>query len=79
LESKKKPLHASLLRAEADLRIADETGINDDTPAPETSTVKPHTPGIKEILASSTVRSVLHSYAWLAFIAVSHDAIWALW
>ncbi|KAJ9092684.1 hypothetical protein QFC21_006750 [Naganishia friedmannii] len=61
LESKTKPKHhASLLRGEADLRIADETGINDDDDGAEEierNVAPPYTPGIKEILASPTVRS----------------------
>jgi hypothetical protein len=86
LESKKQN-HVSLLDAEADLRVADETGLPTDlSSASETSSLlgrdtaeEEERPGMKEILSSAVVRSVLLSYACLAFVAVCHDAIWALW
>lgn len=77
--------HDNLLDVEADLRVADETGV-DTHVATERSAVRTgmeelseERPGIKEILASPIVRGTLLSYASLAFIAVCHDAIWALW
>jgi hypothetical protein len=79
LESKKKK-HDGLLQAEADLRVADETGIDTNASGIAVeATGTEERPGMKEILASPVVRSVLTSYACLAFVAVCHDAIWALW
>lgn len=84
LESRKKK-HNEFLDVEADLRVADETGIDTDLPtdrsevSAESQTTPEERPGIKEILASPVVRGTLLSYGSLAFVAVCHDAIWALW
>ena len=60
--------------------MADETGVDVHGPVNTTgTTVNEDRPGMREIIASPIVRSVLASYGALAFVAVCHDAIWALW
>lgn len=71
-----------MLDAEADLRVVDGTGVdtefatNADT---DTQQLSAKRPGITEILGLSAVRRALLTFGFLAFIAISHDAIWPLW